>query len=170
MRLFIAIELEPAFRAALTELQERMRRGGMTGRFTKEENLHLTLAFIGDYGDADRVLDVMASVPFESMRLELSGFGRFGDLYWAGLKENPALGAYAARLRRALAVGGIPYDRKSFSPHITLLRRGEARQGLPVLTVPPGRMEAAWVSLMQSRPGKNGMVYTELGSVRAENA
>lgn len=170
MRLFIAIELEPEFRAALVELQDRMRRGGMTGRFTKEENLHLTLAFIGDYGDADRVLDVMASVPFESMHLELSGFGRFGDLYWAGLKENPALAAYVARLRRVLGEKGIPYDRKRFSPHITLLRRGETRHGLPELAPPEGHMEAAWVSLMQSRPGRNGMVYTELGSVRAENA
>lgn len=167
MRLFIAIELEPEFRAALMELQTQMRRAGMTGRFTKEENLHLTLAFIGDYGDPDRVLDVMAGVPFEPMSLRLSGFGRFGDLYWAGLKESPALTVYVTRLRRALAENGIPYDRKRFSPHITLLRRGEEGRGRPILTVPEMRMEAAWVSLMQSRPGKNGMVYTELGCVRA---
>ena len=169
MRLFIAIELEENMRRALLELQSQMRRGGMTGRFTKEENLHLTLAFLGEYGDPDRVLDVMETVPFEPLGLQLSGFGRFGDLYWAGLKENPALAAYVSRLRRALAEAGIPYDRKRFSPHITLLRRGEERRGRLELRLVGAKMEAAWVSLMQSRPGKNGMVYTELGSVRARD-
>ena len=51
MRLFIAIGLNDNIKAALAEMQEAMRRQGIRGNYTRIENLHLTLAFIGEYGD-----------------------------------------------------------------------------------------------------------------------
>ena len=62
-----------------------MRRQGVRGNYTKIENLHLTLAFIGEYGDLDALNDALASVPLEPFRLALRGYGSFGNLYWAGL-------------------------------------------------------------------------------------
>ena len=47
MRLFIAINLDNNIRNALAEMQESMRRQGVRGNYTKTENLHLTLTFIG---------------------------------------------------------------------------------------------------------------------------
>ena len=46
-RLFVALEPSPAFRNALSLLQERLRAEGVTGRWLHPSNLHLTLAFIG---------------------------------------------------------------------------------------------------------------------------
>ena len=63
MRLFIAINLDDNIRDALAEMQESMRRQGVRGNYTKIENLHLTLAFIGEYGDPDAVNEALASVP-----------------------------------------------------------------------------------------------------------
>jgi 2'-5' RNA ligase len=75
----------------------------------------------------------------------------------------------ARRVRRALAEAGIPFDRKRFVPHITVLRRAElGRCGLPALTVPSARMTVRRISLMRSDRGKSGMIYTELGAVEAE--
>lgn len=65
MRLFIAIRLDDSIRDALTEVQAALRRHRVGGNCTKIENLHLTLAFIGECGDPDRVLEVMRTVPFE---------------------------------------------------------------------------------------------------------
>ena len=160
MRLFIAINLDDKFRDALVEIQEAMRRQGMRGNYTRMENLHLTLAFIGEYADPDAVNEVLASIPLEPSRLALRGYGSFGNLYWAGLEDNDKLSAYVKRLRRALAEKGIPFDRK-FSPHITLLRQASA--GLPRLRVSSAAMEVRRVSLMRSVRGKNGMIYTEIG-------
>ena len=160
MRLFIAINLDDKFRDALVEMQESMRRQGIRGNYTRMENLHLTLAFIGEYGDPDAVNEVLASIPLEPSRLALRGYGSFGNLYWAGLEDNDKLSAYVKRLRRALAEKGIPFDRK-FSPHITLLRQASA--GLPRLRVSSAAMEVRRVSLMRSERGKNGMIYTEIG-------
>lgn len=169
MRLFIAIGLDDAVKASLMEMQRAMRRGGVRGNYTPAENLHLTLAFIGEYADPERVLDVMDLVPFEAFPLTLSGLGCFGDLYWAGLGGSEALAAYAKRLRRTLAENGIPYDRKRFSPHITLLRRAEFEKGrgMPGIAVPRAEMTVRRVSLMRSNRAKSGMIYTELGYISA---
>ena len=48
MRLFIAINLSDDMKAALLDLQNDLYDRGVRGRYTTEENLHLTLAFIGE--------------------------------------------------------------------------------------------------------------------------
>lgn len=167
MRLFIAIELDEVLKTALTGVQDQLRRRGMRGSFTSRENLHLTLAFIGDYPDPEAVLAVMESIPFAPFTLRLEGFGRFGDLWWAGLSGNRELTAFARRLRHALAEADIPFDRKGFTPHITLVRRAvwDGRNGLPSAGPPQAEMEVVHISLMRSDRGKHGMIYTELGRI-----
>ena len=64
MRLFIAIQFTPEIKKELTRFQNDLKRNGLTGRFVPVENLHLTLAFIGEYPNPDDVLDVLGQVPF----------------------------------------------------------------------------------------------------------
>ena len=166
MRLFIAIQLNEAVKNALTEMQDDLRRRGAGGNYTRLENLHLTLAFIGEYSDPDWVLEVMQSVPFRPFDIRLEGFGCFGELYWCGVGGHTELTAYVQRLRRALAEAEIPFDRKRFSPHITLLRKAAFRGNkMPGVTIPDAGMEVTRVSLMRSDRGKQGMIYNELGAV-----
>ena len=47
MRLFTAILLNDDLRRAAMSVQAAFRRGGVRGNYTRPENLHLTLAFIG---------------------------------------------------------------------------------------------------------------------------
>ncbi|MCR5487124.1 MAG: RNA 2',3'-cyclic phosphodiesterase [Lachnospiraceae bacterium] len=167
MRLFIAIQFEENILDALTDFQADLKSQGVTGNYTKRENLHITLAFIGDYGNPDEVLDAMEQVDFRPIEISLDGVGSFGELFWVGLADNPQLIGYVKRLRRELAEQGIPFDKKRFSPHITLIRKYSCRGGreIPVSDPPKGSMVAARVSLMRSERGKNGMIYTEIGSV-----
>lgn len=155
MRLFIAIGLSEEMRDALRAVQRQMRAQRVTGNYTPIENMHLTLAFIGEYPDPDAV----PLPPVEPFTLGLDGFGCFGDLWWAGLKPCPPLRRYVASLRHALADGGIPFDHRKFSPHITLLRRGVGR---PAVAVPDAEMTVDHALLMRSDRGKHGMLYTEL--------
>ena len=165
MRLFIAIRLSKAMKEALLDLQRALHARGVRGNFTPEENLHLTLAFIGEYPEAEAVSDALAGVSFTPFTLHLAGMGCFGDLWWAGMDRSEALGALARRVRHALAEAGIPCDRKRFSPHITLLRK--ARGAVPVLAPEPAEMRVEAVSLMRSDRGKRGMLYTELARIPA---
>ena len=163
MRLFLAVNFREELSAALEETQALLKRRGLRGRYAPPENLHLTLAFLGEYPDPDRVLEVMDTVDFTPFPLFLEGFGRFGDLWWAGLAKSEPLNALVRRLRRALAENGIPFDRKRFSPHITLVRKGVFDGKPPAVEVPRAEMTVDRFSLMRSDRGKRGMIYTELG-------
>ena len=44
------------------------------------QNLHLTLAFIGEYRDPEQVKQILASVPLPAFRLALSEKGNFGNI------------------------------------------------------------------------------------------
>ncbi len=170
MRLFIAIQFDADMRDALTDYRESLMARGVEGNYTRRENLHITLAFIGDHGNPDDVLDAMEQVSFRPFDIAPDGVGSFGDLFWVGLADNPGLAAYVKRLRRALSAHGIPYDKKRFSPHITLIRKASYRGGgaVPAGEPPKGSMTAYKVSLMRSDRGKQGMIYTEVGSVMCE--
>lgn len=169
MRLFIAIEFNEEILQALINLQSEWEVLGVRGNITPVENLHLTLAFIGEYGNPTAVLEAMNSVPFSAFNVRLDGIGNFRDLYWAGIAQNVPLANYVRRLRKALAEHDVPFDRKKFSPHITLVRRAEFNGSMEELlkNPPSGEMEVKTVSLMSSTRGKNGMIYKNVGVVEA---
>ena len=166
MRIFIAINLNREMRDSLIDAQTRMYENGVRGNYTREENLHLTLAFIGEYSDPDAVMDALSGVGFTPFEIGIDGIGCFGDLWWAGIKEDPALTAVSRRIRRSLAESGIPFDRKRFSPHITLIRK--ASKKVSETGIEPASMTVDAVSIMRSDRGRNGMIYTEIGRIEAE--
>ena len=169
MRLFIAIPIPPHLKTALVRTQSALHTRGVQGNYTPEENLHLTLAFIGEYPDPEPVLETLASLQFHPFPLTLDGLGAFHQVWWAGIRENPELDAYVKRLRHALAEAGIPYDRKRFSPHITLVRKpvGRGEEALGGLSFEGESMTVERISLFRSDRGKRGMLYTEVGAIQA---
>ena len=164
MRLFIAIQLSDAMKDALTAAQDEMYDHGVRGNFTTRENMHLTLAFIGEFPDKEPVMDALASVSFSSFSIALKGMGCFRDLWWTGMDESAPLTAVVRRIRRALAENSIPFDKKRFSPHITLIRK--ATGTMPGIQINTVSMQVGRISLMRSDRGKRGMIYTEVGEIR----
>ena len=94
MRLFVAIRFSPAVEQALWAAVGDLRRQG-DGTFTRRENLHLTLAFIGETDRLEEVKSALAPLTGSGpVCLEAGGpLGRFGDLWWAGIRGGPALAA-----------------------------------------------------------------------------
>ncbi len=163
MRLFIAIRLSEDMREAVGCVQASILRRGVRGNYTPKENLHLTLAFIGEYHDQDQVLEVLSAVPMTPFRLTLDGIGAFGDLWWIGLETSDDLKKYVRNLRHALAEADVPFDKKRFTPHITILRKATGDMS-KLAAIEPQRvgMTVKHISLMRSDRGKNGMIYTEI--------
>lgn len=163
MRLFIAIKLSESMSMAIGDVQSILKRQGVRGNYTPRENLHLTLAFIGEYNNPDRVLDIIEHMPMKPFELSLNGIGAFGDLWWIGLEPSKELQGYVRQLRHEMAEADIPYDRKQFSPHITILRRASIEIGkIKIQPVERASMVAVHASLMRSERGRNGMIYTEI--------
>lgn len=172
MRLFAAIQLNHDINNALTATQNTLRENHVRGHYTDCQNLHLTLAFIGEFGNPDLVLDAMEQIEFEPFPLTLSGYiGNFGDLLWASVEKNNSLEKVARHLRHVLADGNIPFDKKRFNPHITLLRKAvfsnDAAFSISDVSIDKASMTVSSISLMRSDRGKHGMIYTEVGSIVA---
>jgi 2'-5' RNA ligase len=89
MRLFIAIRFSDEVKNVLLDSICQLRRQAVSGNFTRPENLHLTLAFIGESTDLTSIraaMDRTAVMPFD---LTVGGAGHFGNLYWVGIEANP---------------------------------------------------------------------------------
>ena len=121
----------------------------------------MTLAFIGEYDDPEKVKSIIQSIPLPKFRLSLSDTGMFGNLLWAGVKGNQKLKTYVKELQAALADNGIPCDRKKFVPHITLIRKVSAKKPYQI-HLSKTSMTVEKVSLMKSERQNGKMVYTEL--------
>ena len=169
MRLFIAIQLSENIKESIRNVQEEFREQGVKGNYTSYENMHLTLAFIGEYGDPDTVLDAMDKVRFSEFEMKMNTVGHFTDLWWAGVSEYKQVSDLVKNLRNRLAQAGIPFDKKRFMPHITFLRKPVYTGSTELCTnIVPESMTVDRISLMSSERGKNGMIYTEIGSVLAQ--
>ena len=166
MRLFIAILPSDEMKEALIDIQNKMYDHDIRGYYTTEENLHLTLAFIGEYGDPEKVMDILSKIEFEPFEIELDELGCFDDLWWVGIKQSNPLEVLVNRIRRALAKADVPYDKKSFMPHITLIRKAAGQ--LQWIQSESAVMEVSTISLMRSDRGKNGMIYTEIEAFDAQ--
>lgn len=123
-RLFIAIRPPEPIRDLLTDAMD----DSADFRWQEDEQLHLTLRFVGeverpvanDLGDA---LSRIRSAPFD---LRIAGVGRFeqrnSGALWAGVEPKQAVAALAAKVERVCQSIGLEPDRRAFHPHVTLAR------------------------------------------------
>ena len=173
MRLFVAIKFSPEIENVLTDLQADLKTQGITGNYTNIQNLHLTLAFIGEYDDPKRVMDALNQVLFDPFTISLDEqIGNFGDILWVGTKKNPVLMSLDLRVRKALDSYHISYDRKTFRPHITIVRKakayGKKEKYISEKKIEKTSMTVEKFSLMESNRIDGKLVYTEIGSVEAK--
>ena len=105
--------------------------GGPPGwRWQREDQLHVTLRFIGEV-DRPRAEDIAAalgSIVAPTVELGLHGVGFFdqgrqGVLFARAIPREP-LAALHKKVDRALSAAGLNPERRAFLPHITLARRG----------------------------------------------
>ena len=161
MRLFVAIQLSDEMKKTLTQTLHDLKKKGVSGSYVPLQNLHLTLAFIGETDNPGAVKDALKGVSVKPFRLTLSEMGSFGDLLWIGVKGNQGLSSAAKSVRDALDAAGIAYDRKKFTPHITIIRKvsGSWKQSAS----PKGEMMVKKISLMKSTMKDGRPAYTEVG-------
>ena len=174
MRLFVAVCLSREMKDEISGTIRSLKKSGVRGRYVPVDNLHMTLAFIGETDDVEKVEEALSKVRWEPFFLSLSGMGNFGDIVWIGSGENKALSAAAAGVRAALEEAGIPYDRKKFVPHITLIRRASGnwrqvsenrQQALAKLPASKKQMRVDRISLMKSEEIDGRRVYTEVFAI-----
>lgn len=164
IRLFYALWPDEATRTALNELQRRLP---LTGRPVPPENLHVTLAFLGDQ-PADRLprlTTMLNDLPQAPAMLTLDKLGYFkgSRIAWVGMQHAPeALMSLQAQLVQGLQGGGIGFDQQGrFTPHVTLARGASPITGA---SFQPIAWRTAHIALVQSVLGPRGSRYEVLAT------
>jgi RNA 2',3'-cyclic 3'-phosphodiesterase len=165
IRLFVALELPPAMRDALLAAM-----GGVAGaRWQRDDQLHLTLRFIGEV-DRHRAADIAAAldrVRIEPMAMALAAPGSFErrgriDTLWVGVNPGEPVAALARRVNQALQRVGIPPETRAFVPHITVARLGRIAGSIaafPALPLPSATHAFDGFALWESRLHRDGADY-----------
>ena len=171
-RLFVAIRPPEHIRDLLIDAMD----DSADFRWQAEEQLHLTLRFIGE---VERPLgeDIAASlgqVRAERFAIRVLGTGRFeqrnSGALWAGVEPKAPVAAIAAKIERACQAAGVRPEQRAFHPHITLARwKGrrshEASRFLErTAALASEPFEADAFSLFESRLSKHGAHYQEVAT------
>jgi 2'-5' RNA ligase len=125
-RVFFALWPDDEVRAALALAARRMHRV-LHGRRTRDESIHLTLAFVGevDIESFGRLMALPADVLTPRFRLTLDRWDCWprNRIGWAAPSHIPVpLRQLAENLAAWLRDGGFDAERIEFTPHVTLLR------------------------------------------------
>jgi len=163
MRLFIAIRLSDELKKEITGTMHELKKLGVKGSYVPTDNLHVTLAFIGETTETEKVKAALSAVTWKPFRLTLSEIGNFDDILWIGAKGNQGLSGAARSVREALDSAGIDYDHQKFVPHITVVRKvsGNWEQA----KAPKNEMMVKSISLMKSELKDGKRIYTEILSL-----
>ncbi len=171
MRLFFAIDLDEAVKDELEAVCGRFRGQCEAANFTRRENLHITLAFLGETApsrlpELRRILDEEKRAAFPIVFDHLGRFARRGgDIYFAGVQKSERLleleRSLTAKLRRA----GFPTEEREYVPHLTLAREAVLRSGIsPQKALFPVKIQAvvSEIALMQSEWIRGRLIYSKV--------
>ena len=173
MRLFIAVFPDAEAKTELQRLQEQIRAQADKGSFTRPENLHLTLIFLGEIPMEKLKLlyPIIKGIKASAFEITFNRTGYFthgrNELWWAGADPNdptlPLLNQIHGQLKNELTKEGFRIDKKPFNAHITLGR--EIRPSRPI--VPDCRLikiKVDRLSLVKSEHIHGVLTYTEIFS------
>ncbi len=125
IRLFVGLRPPAPIRARLLGLM-----GGIPGaRWQDDDQLHITLRFIGDVDEraAEDAALALSGVHGPALELTLEGAGTFEkrgrvNTLWAGVRPREPLAALHRKIDQALVRAGQPPEGRAYLPHITLAR------------------------------------------------
>jgi len=171
MRLFIAILFSPQTVSKLQVLQDELRSQSSRGRFSPRQNLHMTLAFLGDVDDASHTKAAMDSVNWQPFDLEVNhvahGRRHQRNLWLARVVPNPSLINLQRSLGDELKGHGVDFDERGFLPHITLAR--DVETNIEPWSTPPFGGTVTHIHLMRSDQVSGGTAYTSIHTCAARN-
>ena len=154
------------------ELQERLRAQALRGNFSRPENLHVTLAFLGETPEERlehlaAIMERVEAPPFD-ISFDYTGFFSRSrkELWWLGADpSSPGLAILKTiqkQLLHDLAKENFFVDARPFKAHITLGREIKRREFAIVLDCPPINIHVDRLSLMKSENIRGVLTYTEL--------
>jgi 2'-5' RNA ligase len=170
MRLFIAINFNNKIKNLFFKTAEKLKNYSVKGNFTRRENFHLTVVFIGETTEIDAIKAAMDKLSADKFRLAFKGIGLFrrknSEIYWVGVELNDSLNAIYRRLTAYLTEAGFMLEERKFNPHLTLGRQVITKKDFDVMTFSESiksiTVPVNKISLMRSERINGVLTYTEI--------
>lgn len=177
-RCFIAVDIDHAVRKELAKLQQRLKRAHADVKWVKPENIHLTLAFLGNV-PIDEIRPLEATMDSnlqgqDKFNMTFAGTGSFGKprhprVVWAGINDSPPLMELQRKVVAALQEANVAFDEKPFSPHLTIGRVKSSKHAAELIDelekekdTELGSVEISEVLLIKSVLAPGGAEYSVL--------
>lgn len=137
------------------------------GRKTRAASVHLTLVFVGavDRAALPRLIEAGDAARGPAFRIDFdrAACWRHNHIVYLAPAEAPeALFDLVARLEQQLSERGIAFDRRAYTPHVTLLRKADCRDPRPHHLDAPIAWSAREFVLVESRLAPEGASYLPL--------
>ena len=185
MRCFVAVNLPGEIREEVGKFtaSPSLRAVGRGVRWTRPENIHLTLKFLGNV-DREALRSLQSALDgalagHSPCSLTVKGSGVFPPrgrprIVWIGLSgETAALANLQSTVESALEPLGFPREKRPFTPHLTIGRVRDPRRPAPLISEIATAGEREWgrcvverVHLMRSELFPTGPRYSILHEVR----
>ncbi|MDD5067084.1 MAG: RNA 2',3'-cyclic phosphodiesterase [bacterium] len=132
IRAFLALDMPEQIKEGIFDLyQPFFRKDTPFLRWTKKENLHLTIKFLGDVTEQQitQISEIVRDLKPADEKYEfmVHNYGMFPPemspkVLWIGLKENDKLDRLVHEIEDRLSLLGFEKERRKFTPHITIGR------------------------------------------------
>jgi 2'-5' RNA ligase len=183
MRLFIATDLDDAAREAIAALQWQLKRRAAAGsslKWTRPEQWHVTLAFIGEADDMLSSKLIVATQKRPAQPAFEATFDRVGmfpprgapRVLWLGVSQGAdAMSALQREIAARVEAVGVALERRTFHPHLTLARwhdgRPSDRRAFDEMAEPGeiARVHIDHATLYRSQLSPGGSIYTPMARV-----
>jgi len=175
-RLFVAIRPPEPVRDLLVDARD----DSPELRWVSDENLHLTLRFIGEVDSpvAEDIAISLDQIRFPAFSLRIGRTGRFdrrnGGAIWASVEPRQQVAELAAKIDRACVLAGLEPERRAFHPHITLARYGRSSGEAAAsferrnAAMSSGPFEVDRFILFESHLSRHGAHYEEVAQYALE--
>lgn len=164
MRLFAALPLDGAGIRELVRYRQGLERMGVRGNFTRPENLHITLAFLGEQPEWETAAEALETVEIVPSLLRLDRLDSFGKGGILGIcpSEDAPVRSLAADVEKALRAAGFDLENRRFRAHVTLCRDLQAPKGCVLPPPPAVEVPVEEIVLYLSHRPKGRLTYTPL--------
>ncbi|MGI9949166.1 RNA 2',3'-cyclic phosphodiesterase [Vibrio hyugaensis] len=171
MRLFFALTFDEASKSKLKQIQEKLQQKGIAGRYTRRDNFHITLAFIGESTDeeAQHLIEILHQLTASCSEVAVEHLGTFRQsgrqLAWLGIEDNPVITTLQNELIETLEQHAFVTGSCKYVPHITLARHIDKQAPLDEVLISPLLLPIQSIALMESKTIDGKLVYHVLEEV-----
>ena len=179
MRAFIAVDIRPDEK--ILRVIRKMSSQRVRVKAVEEENIHLTLKFLGEIGDAQasEIMGAMESLgSYPAFSIYLRGVGAFPSesrprTVWIGLEYPETLEKIWRDVEDISERIGVQRERRGFSPHITIGRVKDTKNARRLRDFLKehemddfGERKVEEIKLKKSVLTQSGPIYSDIFKVR----